>query len=99
MDETIPKCYGITKDPLTQDYMLVLQYANMKSLNDPNTLKNFSSSLSWTEKKELFKTIVQAIKLLHESNLIHKNLHLGNILLNRTYTGSKLTQNIYISDI
>lgn len=99
MDETIPKCYGITKDPLTQDYILILQYVNMKSLNDSTTLKNFSSSLSWMEKKELIKTIVQAIKLLHESNLIHKNLHLGNILLNRTYSGSNLIQNVYISDI
>jgi serine/threonine protein kinase len=99
LDETISECYGITKDPSSQDYMLILQYANMKSLNDSTTLKNFSSSLSWTEKKELFQTIVQAIKLLHESNLIHKNLHLGNILLNRTYSGSQLIQNVYISDI
>lgn len=98
MDETITKCYGITRDPSTQDYMLILQYANVKSLNDSTTLKNFSSSLSWTEKKELFKTIVQAIKLLHESNLIHKNLHLGNILLNRT-SGPHSIQNVCVSDI
>ncbi|GBC05806.1 hypothetical protein RclHR1_06430007 [Rhizophagus clarus] len=111
MDETISRCFGITRDPSTQDYMLILQYANMRSLNDPTTLKNLSSSLSWTEKKELFNTIVQAIKLLHESNLVHKNLHLGNILLNSTYPGTllhhitsgptptRLINHIYISDI
>src|SRR6266498_2280172 len=100
MDETIPKCYGITKDPLTQDYMLVLQYANMKSLNDPNTLVNFSSSLPWGKKKEMFNILVQALKILHESNLVHRNLHLGNIILNELYSGSsKLTQKLYISDI
>ncbi|CAG8465811.1 15153_t:CDS:2 [Funneliformis mosseae] len=70
LDETIPKCYGITKDPLTQDYMLVLQYANMKSLNDPNTLVKFSSSLSWAKKKEILGELPYT-NYAHDSSLAY----------------------------
>ncbi|RIA94189.1 kinase-like domain-containing protein [Glomus cerebriforme] len=59
----IIRCYGITQDPNTKDYIMILN----------------------------FKRIAAGLKKIHEKELIHQNLHTGNIL--------RFYQNVHISDI
>lgn len=41
-------CYGVTMDPATNDYMLVMQYANGGTLH--NYLQIHFSAITWKEK-------------------------------------------------
>ena len=47
-DECIVRCYGITKDPETNNFMMVMEYAQYGSLRQH--LNNSFNSLNWYEK-------------------------------------------------
>src|SRR5215469_17013466 len=52
------------------------------------SLRNCLSSivkLKWQYKLQLLKNIVLGLKIIHESNLIHCDLHDGNILISDNY--------------
>ncbi|RHZ48712.1 hypothetical protein Glove_543g21 [Diversispora epigaea] len=75
----IAKCYGITKDPSTQDYILVLQYYD-------NDLRRFLEdnfhSLTLLQKYKIISKITHSLAKIHSQNIIHRDLHSGNILYN-----------------
>ncbi|CAG8661210.1 10535_t:CDS:2, partial [Gigaspora rosea] len=70
-------CYGITKDPKTDDFMIVMKYASDGSLRQylNKNLKN----LKWGPKLNIIRTAAEGLYNIHKSNLTHKNLHSGNI--------------------
>ncbi|GBC03025.1 hypothetical protein RclHR1_04940005 [Rhizophagus clarus] len=71
------RCFGITKDPKTNNFTMVmeLQKCSLRQhLND-----NFNS-LSWDDKVKILYGISIGIKSIHEGGLIHRDLHCGNIL-------------------
>src|SRR5579871_1418672 len=72
------KFYGITKDPQTEEFMMVLEYAEYGNLR--NYLKTNFSNLKWKDKLDFLQNIVYNLKIIHEWNYIHKDLHGGNIL-------------------
>ncbi|RHZ57521.1 hypothetical protein Glove_386g42 [Diversispora epigaea] len=83
------KCYGITKDPTTQDYMLVLGYYD----NDlRHFLKDNYQSLTLFQKYLIISDLANSLRRIHEQNIMHRDLHSGNILygVNNTW---------YISDL
>ncbi|RHZ43857.1 hypothetical protein Glove_851g4 [Diversispora epigaea] len=70
-------CYGITKEPTTQDYMLVLSYYN----NDlRHFLKDNFQSLTLLQKYSIVDHIVNSLNKIHKQNILHRDLHSGNIL-------------------
>ncbi|KAF0380808.1 kinase-like protein [Gigaspora margarita] len=78
---TIPgllRCYGITRDPKTQEFMMVFQHCSQYDL------QTYLSRLPYTtlpQSQKLISQIVNGLKEIHKSGLIHKNLHSGNILI------------------
>ncbi|RHZ48657.1 hypothetical protein Glove_543g44 [Diversispora epigaea] len=70
-------CYGLTKDPATQDYMLVLRYYD-------NDLRHFLTdnyhSLTLLQKYQIICKVAGSLYKIHEQNMIHRDLHSGNIL-------------------
>ncbi|RIB24777.1 kinase-like domain-containing protein [Gigaspora rosea] len=72
-------CYGITKDPKTDDFMIVMKYASDGSLRQylNKNLKN----LKWGPKLNIIRTAAEGLYNIHKSNLTHKNLHSGNIVI------------------
>ena len=75
----LTKCYGVTQDPNTQNYALVLD------LNDGGLRKYLNqnyNSLTWESKFKLIVNICFGLINIHESDLIHKDLHIGNVLCN-----------------
>ena len=72
-------CYGITKDPRTQDYMLVLNHYQ-------NDLKHFLKdnylSLTLLQKYIIIRKIADSLDEIHKRNIVHRDLHSGNILYN-----------------
>ncbi|GBC06464.1 hypothetical protein RclHR1_06860001 [Rhizophagus clarus] len=74
--------FGITQDPYNLNYIIVMSYAKKgnlrKCLSDIIKLK-------WQDKLQLLKKIILGLKVIHESNLIHSDLHDGNILMSDNY--------------
>ncbi|GBC40544.2 kinase-like domain-containing protein [Rhizophagus irregularis DAOM 181602=DAOM 197198] len=70
--------YGITQDPETKNYVMVLEYADDGSLR--KYLDTSYNKLNWQNKINHLFDIITGLKFIHESNLIHRDLHVGNIL-------------------
>src|ERR1051325_4302758 len=75
----IIRCYGITKDPETNEFMMVMQYAQYGSLRQ-HLNKSFNL-LSWRDKLYNLEFISYGLEKIHEKGLIHHDFHCGNILL------------------
>ncbi|UZO10107.1 uncharacterized protein OCT59_001705 [Rhizophagus irregularis] len=82
------QCYGITQDPDTKDYMMVLEYCKNGNLRN-YYLNNESGYYSKIE--ELLR-IAMGLLDIHNAGKVHKDFHSGNIL----YNGSEGT---FISDL
>ncbi|RIA99196.1 kinase-like domain-containing protein [Glomus cerebriforme] len=84
-------CYGISQDPKTKNYIMIMRYMEAGDLkqfinrHDQNArgLINILSQINNT---------VHGLSQLHYEELLHKDLHSGNLLFNST-------ENIFISDL
>src|SRR2546423_12033486 len=84
----ITQCYGITKDPETNNFMMVMQYAENGSLRQH--LNNNFNSLDWDSKLFNLYDIAAGLDKIHYNKLIHHDFHCGNILLcNNTVEGKE----------
>ncbi|GES80310.1 kinase-like domain-containing protein [Rhizophagus clarus] len=72
--------YGITKEPWSNNYIMVLEYANQGNLRE--YLKNRFEFLQWSDKIQMALDVVCGLKCLHFNKIIHRNLHAKNILVN-----------------
>src|SRR5437764_2136667 len=70
--------YGISQDPNTKEYILVMRYANDGSLTDYIT-KSFKN-LKWKHKIEILYNIISGLNVIHQEKLVHHDFHSGNIL-------------------
>ena len=77
------QCYGITKDPETNNFMMVMDYAKNGSLRQ-SLNKNFNS-MSWWGKFNILFNISDGLKDIHKKGLIHQDFHSGNILHDARY--------------
>ncbi|GBB98423.1 hypothetical protein RclHR1_03220016 [Rhizophagus clarus] len=75
------KFYGMTQDPLTENYMMILDYAEDGSLR--NYLNASYNKLSWYDKISYLNKIAFGLENIHNNEIIHRDLHVGNILINR----------------
>ena len=74
----IVQCYGITKDPKTNDFMMVMQYIENGSLRQH--LNNNFNSFDWKDKLYNLYRIAIGLLDIHRNKLIHQDFHCGNIL-------------------
>ena len=87
--DDIVRCHGITKDPETNDFMMVLRYIENGSLRQH--LNNNFNSFDWKKKLSNLDDIITGLKHIHENKLIHQDFHCGNILCDDDYS--------YITDL
>ena len=76
-------CYGITKDPETNNFMMVMDYA--KDGNLRQCLNKRFSSMNWYMKFDILREIAFGLSDIHEKGLIHQDFHSGNILCDSAY--------------
>ncbi|CAB4373877.1 unnamed protein product [Rhizophagus irregularis] len=69
---------GLTKD--SNDYIMVLEYANEGNLRD--YLNKKFKKLQWENKIQMALDITCGLKYLHFKDIIHRDLHSKNILVN-----------------
>src|SRR5436305_5426476 len=100
-------CYGISQDPVTKSYVIVMKYMrggnlrqflqnnyNMLCIEDKSLLiKSFVGEpvLGLEKKLRRLSDIATGLLGIHSQNLVHRDFHSGNIL--NTYDQS------YISDL
>ncbi|CAG8646698.1 671_t:CDS:2, partial [Ambispora leptoticha] len=73
----------------SEDYILVLNYAEMGSLRQN---LHAVSKMKWKDKLVLLDCIASDLQIIHSQNLIHRDLHSGNILLDELHIA-------YIADL
>jgi serine/threonine protein kinase len=72
---------GITQNPDTKDYAIVMEYAENGDLR--KYLQNNKAKLYWRRKLDILRNIVAGLEIIHVSDMTHRDLHTGNILLFR----------------
>ncbi|CAB4420189.1 unnamed protein product [Rhizophagus irregularis] len=75
--EMVVCCLGITKDPETNNFMMVMELMD-GSLRQH--LNNNFVSMNWEEKVNRLYCIASGLKDIHNQGLIHHDFHSGNIL-------------------
>ncbi|GES73785.1 kinase-like domain-containing protein [Rhizophagus clarus] len=70
-------CFGITKDPKTNNFMMVMDLKERSLRHHLNI--NFNS-LDWLNKLALLYNISCGLNEIHYSGLIHHDFHCGNLL-------------------
>src|SRR6266480_1088265 len=83
----VATCYVITKDPKTNNFTMVMNYAGNGSLRQH--LNNSFNSMDWLG---ILNEIARGLNEIHDNGLIHHDFHCGNILNNSSV-------NIYITDL
>ncbi|EXX63843.1 Ste20p [Rhizophagus irregularis DAOM 197198w] len=69
-------CYGITQDPDTRNYMMVLQYYENGDLRN-----NLMNDLEYRHKIINLYWIIDGLLAIHDAGKVHKDFHSGNVLL------------------
>jgi serine/threonine protein kinase len=70
----------MTKDPETEEFMMVLQFADKENLR--SFLSHNFNSILWKEKIMYLENLTFSLKNLHKLGYCHKDLHSGNVLQN-----------------
>ncbi|PKC04072.1 kinase-like protein, partial [Rhizophagus irregularis] len=75
----IIKIYGFTKDPESEDYILVMKYAPNGDLHK-YLQKNFAN-ITWNKQKLfILYDISKGLETIHNKKFMHRDFHSGNIL-------------------
>ncbi|RIA80100.1 kinase-like domain-containing protein [Glomus cerebriforme] len=76
----IVQCHGITQNPLSGKYFLVMYQMDL----DLKTYLNQNhNKLTWKERIKITVDIINALDSIHRENEIHRDLHSGNILYSK----------------
>ncbi|RIB28325.1 kinase-like domain-containing protein [Gigaspora rosea] len=70
-------CYGISKDPNSQNYIMVLPYAHGGDLL--NYVKKRWNRMKWVNKLHILRHLTYGIVDIHNKGLVHHDLHPGNL--------------------
>ncbi|RGB43445.1 kinase-like domain-containing protein [Rhizophagus diaphanus] len=80
----VTHCFGITKDPESRNFMIVMGYVINGSLRQH--LNNNFNSIKWDEKLKILQNIVKGLAYIHKNGIIHRDFHCGNILKEDDFT-------------
>jgi len=70
--------YGVTQNPVTKEYFIVMQYASDCDLF--SYLNQHINNMTWEMKLACLRDIASQVRNLHDKGLVHCDLHGGNIV-------------------
>ncbi|GBC19027.2 kinase-like domain-containing protein [Rhizophagus irregularis DAOM 181602=DAOM 197198] len=73
----VTRCFGITRDPETNNFIMVMQYAKEGSLRQ--YLNNIFNSIKWVNKLNILRMIANGLNSIHKKGLIHRDFHCDNL--------------------
>lgn len=88
------KCLGISQNPITKNYIMVMEYMPEGNLRQ-YLCKN--SGVSFEDKFRSLRSIAYGLRNVHEQNLVHRDFHSGNILNSKLNQSNRIIS--YISDL
>jgi len=74
----IVKCHGISQDPETENYLIVMDYKESGNLRQ--FLQQKKLGLNLKDKLLKLGVIVSGLSNIHQQGLVHRDFHSGNIL-------------------
>src|SRR5687768_10806569 len=74
--------YGITKDPETKEFIMIVEFANRGNLK--SILSTDFNNISWKVKVKNLWYLISDLYHLHSLEYCHKDFHSGNILYDGT---------------
>jgi len=74
----IVDCFGISQDPATGNYVMVMEY--MEEGNLRQFLQRNYQQLSFPDRLHLLFQIIQGLQSVHQADLVHQDFHAGNVL-------------------
>src|ERR1043165_847814 len=87
--------YGITQDPITKDFMMIMDYYQSGDLS--HFITKVFYGVSWSKKLDQLYNIARSLEGIHGIGIVHHDLHSGNILIKKE-EGSNI-YNPKISDL
>jgi len=73
------KCYGVTQDPDTHKYSIVTDFYKGGDLR--HYFRYHASNLNWSKKLDMLLQLARDLRNIHNANLVHKDFHSGNVLV------------------
>jgi serine/threonine protein kinase len=67
--------------PKPNSYMMVMVWANDGNLFDYIKNRVYDKKFSWYKRLEILEAISNALEIIHSKELVHQDLHCGNILM------------------
>ncbi|UZO16468.1 uncharacterized protein OCT59_007856 [Rhizophagus irregularis] len=91
----IIRIYGISQDPKTKNYIIVLQYAEGGNFND--WINKCYKDFDWNNKLRTLYNIIIGLNEIHQKEMVHRDFHTGNILFEYEYVNQY--NDTYITDM
>ncbi|RGB35684.1 kinase-like domain-containing protein, partial [Rhizophagus diaphanus] len=73
--------YGISQNPNTKDYIMVLEYAEGGSFD--NYLDKNYERFDWFNGLKVLTNIINGLSKIHQEQMVHRDFHIGNILITK----------------
>ncbi|GBB96585.1 hypothetical protein RclHR1_02790008 [Rhizophagus clarus] len=73
--------YGITQDSNTQDFIIIMPYYGLGDLR--HYISNDFYNIKWVEKLDILEKIVIGLINIHRFDIVHRDLHSGNIFFDK----------------
>ncbi|KLL04558.1 MAG: hypothetical protein MRERV_18c015 [Mycoplasmataceae bacterium RV_VA103A] len=86
-EPTVVPCYGLSQDPKTGNYIMVMKY--MKKGDLRKYLQN--NRLGLENKLYKLTDTANGLKNIHDQDLIHRDFHSGNVLSGKSNSSSSIT--------
>lgn len=77
------KVYGLTRDPITKELAIIMNYCEHKDWKQIIRKKSFP--LYWKDRLEMLNDITGVLRVIHKNGCVHGNIHPGNILKTKKY--------------
>src|SRR5947207_10761351 len=73
------KYFGISQDPITKDIIMIMPYYNS---GDLICFITNNTHINWETKLRLLVEIISGLINIHGVDIVHRDLHSGNIFVN-----------------
>ncbi|GBC09550.1 hypothetical protein RclHR1_08970010 [Rhizophagus clarus] len=77
--------YGITKNPITQNFVIITDYCEGNDL--AHEMANYFGLL-WYQKLLILESTIHKLEMIHNVNIIHRDYHSGNILISNDFSSN-----------
>lgn len=91
------KLYGITRNTITNEFMVVFEYAEFGDLRN-YLAKNFNK-LIWKDKLKILLDIINALRNIHSAGFTHRDFHSGNMLIAKRNNERGESEQTVVSDL